>query len=724
MQKPQDHTLRLQTLKTMGARWYKFFEKQLWSWEAILDGQPCLVYGTGNSSWGAWAQINAALFAASTSRWDDTFFAQSPKAFRTCEQRRDAALSLIRYALGYHSTGEFNGASNNRWGGVLQPPAEQELYENWHSPLWTCLLAQAVFALGDDVPADIHRRLTAAVAHDAMVQTGLGLQNFDGSAQEEVGKKSHPESNAWKAALLTLARGLCVDHPQKDAWQQREMRLWASSFAIPGDEQNEEMIQSHSGSHSTSYRVKDLVIGNHLTPSYTVIHHRFIHPCYYIFSLLPRTMAATYAGRLGIDYPHAAARHEAKVFARLLELTMHGRVIYPAGQDWPRWVYGQAYLLPMLAHRMVADGVDYTSLIDSLIATRLQDANVCSGQSMILHRFGNLLHDHPWTAHRYETDMIASLVWTVDLLSEAPAVPGREAQATEKFDMRCHEPLGQTVYERRDDGFFAMSTRAHAGPLQLTALPVNNPDLLEWRSNGSMTAKLRGAAMPEYVEQGQSRLQLMEPQGFCGRTELHFGGGPSLNLNPALYTGRVVALAMKDRPIMLVHQQLISNSHGYVDRINLHVWRIAQSIHNHCHRVITSEDVSHDVETDQEIELSINSPWVCVDGSLCLSLLPLDVPASGSSFNAQMATPLKWRLRQTAQGHQATRLPTSGAAWLELSLQIDQASAARTRMNELLTSCGLAVSLDGKPVTGRCTTTADAVDFHLDGMSHAVSIKD
>ena len=135
--------------------WMDFLDAHLWPFPRDLDGKECLVYGTGYSSWGVWAVINAAMTLGASLDWDQERFREAPEGLRTAQDRLDRCLGLLRYILGYHATGEFDGAGGDRWTGYPKALGEPQGYANWISPLWTCLLGDVMlYDLGSGARRD------------------------------------------------------------------------------------------------------------------------------------------------------------------------------------------------------------------------------------------------------------------------------------------------------------------------------------------------------------------------------------------------------------------------------------------------------------------------------------------------------------------------------------------------------------------------------------------
>lgn len=662
-----DMTARLQAI---GAPWACFLDAHLWPLPETVDGRPALVYGTGYGSWGAWAQINAALYAAAAARWEDALFAGAPERFRNQDARRETALALLRYALAFHTTGGHAGAGNVPWGGQPENPDTDVNWKlgfnNWHSPLWVAFLAEAVFELGSSVPEALQHRFERAVVHDADVQCMLPLRSFDGTAEEAGRKHSRPESNAWKASLLTLARGLLPDHPHAGRWREREERLWASSFATPEDGRSDTRLGGRP--------LRELVIGSHLTPANVVIHHGFLHPCYMVFPLLSRMQAARFCARFGVDYPEAAAHREAAVMARLEQFILPGRLFYPAGKDWPRWVYGQAYLLPLLAHRTIADGAGYGDAIADLVRTRQRDAAESPDGSLILHRSPLLLERQAWDAHRYESDMAASLVQTLRIMEERAGGGRRPPQPQEAAAPLYSEPLAKTVVLRRPQAIFAASGRAYDGPVQITLTSAANPHLLEWRGNGSLRFDLLGLPRARNEMHLVDHALREEDDGFSAHFRVQ-GGATTFN-GPVLQ-GDILARVMPGRDALYVYQRVTAMGHGEVACVDLHTWRLAQEIHNANMRRLSGGMTEQDVPA----RTLVDAVW------------PHELLSIDNSFHLRLEKGASWSLAQPATRQDDTK----GMSWLEVFRRADLPSPLRVAPEQHIAEAGLTASIEDIP---------------------------
>ncbi len=672
----------LQRLQTLALKWFPFLEQHTWPYPINLQNEECIVYGTGYESWGLWAHLNATLFLAESLSWDQSLFENDNTKFKNFETRKKTALAMFRYALGYHTTGDFVGAGGTRWGGEPSDGVSKEGYNNWHSPLWVAFLAEIFFTLEPYLNKNLKDRFLKSVIHDADVQTKLNISNFDGEAEENK-KASHPESNAWKACLLLLARHLSPQNANVSKWHALENRLWVSSFARPMDENNQEKINDKM--------IKELTIGNHITNSYNIVHHGFLHPCYMIFPLLSRMQAARFSSKFNQPYPKEAGFHEEEVLARLTPFILNGRVIYPAGQDWPRWSYGQFYLLPILIFRKLNLGQDFTEEINGLIQTRETDASSSNNNSFVIHRYGALLDKSAWEAHRFESDAAASLVQAIQILKSEPKLKQNISKSI--AEPICYEPLAKTAYLTRDSKFFSMSARACEGPGQLLAVNKKNPHLLEWRNNGCPQAiRLHGIGGLKKDVIENDRFQLLENKSLACYFEIQHSKEsyklPSFKM-------LVNAAILPENDIMLVRQKIVANCYTATSKISMHVWRFTQSPHNNWQRKITFQNGILNLNAKTIINQEIKSPWVCIDNDLCLTL-----PKNQSNQS--------WFITQG--NHQDDN---TGISWFEIFVKVAIEPQTKYAPHQIIGDSAIIVSFANLSSIGEISLNNDTTLFHL-----------
>jgi hypothetical protein len=410
-----------------------------------------------------------------------------------------------------------------------------------------------------------------------------------------------------------------------------------------------------------------------------------------IFPLLSRLQGARFSQRFGCEYPQEAAFREEEVLARLTPFLMDGRVIYPAGQDWPRWSYGQFYLLPILVYRQKFLGQDYSQEIAGLIKTRETDLADSHDFSFVIHRYGDLLKNSAWEAHRFESDAAASLIQAIQILKSenknSIAQPKKEAQAI------CYEPLAKTAYLKRAQSFFAISARANTGPGQLTIVSSRNPHLLEWRNNGNpKVVRLHGIGGLQKDVLELDRFQLIGNDSFASFYQMiHSKEGYKL---PS-FKMMINAGVLPKKELMVVRQKVISQCFTAASKIQMHVWKFTQSPHNQWVRKITFNNGTINLTSDIVTEQTINSPWVCIDGELCLSL-PKNQPFQ------------TWHLSQGPHYEDKT-----GITWFELSVEVPVDPQERIEPNRVIGDSAIIASLSNHPIDASVTLNANSTEFHF-----------
>jgi hypothetical protein len=96
-------------------------------------------------------------------------------------------------------------------------------------------------------------------------------------------------------------------------------------------------------------RLCDLHVGANLHPNFALEHHGFFHPGYVNRTLLSLFSAAYAFEDAGREAPQLLLRHVPEVWDVQRRLLLwDGRLAYPAGDDYPRYCWGQLYLLPVL----------------------------------------------------------------------------------------------------------------------------------------------------------------------------------------------------------------------------------------------------------------------------------------------------------------------------------------------------------------------------------------
>jgi hypothetical protein len=524
------------------------------------------------------------------------------------------------------------------------------------------------------------------VAHDAAVQESLPLAYLDGRADSRErhgyftfagGANSHPESNAWKGSLISLARFVERSRSAPARSDRFEKTLWLSSSACPSDGDADELWSD--GEPLRGYQV-----GTHLSDSGAVIHHSVMHPCYSVFPLFSRLQTHEFALHFDQPYPPEANRREDLILSTLLSFVVGGRIMYPAGQDWPRWIYGQCYLAPVLAHQQCTSGRDLSRYLQPAVEILLREAR--GRQPRLLgHRFEDLESHHRWQYDRYEADLAYALAFTAELVDRDP-LPAPSPGPTS--DTRFFEPLAQTAVARVDDTLVTVSARTLESPFQILLAAPASRDCVEWNNCGAYDIAIR--YLPDLAED-RSILESYVP---LPRNEFRATIRTVIGLSPqtdGLFALDTSVRALPGQGSVLVVHRLTALRHAVLTHVQLHCWRFSHGQSGLETLTFEDSDGRYEVVAGQAARHELSSHRLRLRAGPTLI-----VPAS---------SPYRWRIR-----HEPAMIdPSRGFRWTEVCLPVPVDTSRRWTPGELVCEVPMIATLSATPG-----------DFdHPDGTVHA-----
>lgn len=646
------------------AAWIATVPQRCWADAARFDG---LVYGSGYSAWGLWAQINTAFVLASSLSWPAEAQDAIPGALHEAGARRRYLAELLRYVVGSHTTGSFETVGGGHWGSRQQAPTEREHFENWHSPIWVTTLAQVILRL-PGLDKGLRDAVWNIVAHDAQVQSTLPSVYLDGRAESEErhgfftspgGVNSHPESNAWKGSLVSLAR-MAPETRSSAPTVGFERTLWLSSSACPADVGSAEVWIDGSA-------LRQYQIGTHITDSGAVIHHGVLHPCYSVFALFSRLQTHEFSVRIGQPYPAECERREELLFSTLLKFIVGGRLLYPSGQDWPRWIYGQCYLAPVLAHQQRKSGRDLSAYLEPAVEALLREAHD-RPRCLLGHRFERLAERNGWHYDRYEADLAYALALTVEIVDSTPSV----SLSTEPTrDAWFHDAAAHTVLARVGDTAVTVSARTLETPFQILLANPANIEQVEWNGCGSYDAGIRD--LPDLAEDRSTLESCVKIEhGFRAVIRTLVGLSPQTD---GLFELRTTVRAFPEQGAVAILHRMTTLRHAVLGHLDLHCWRVAHGQGNSTPLAFTSGAGRYDVTPGVVAEYLTDSNRLSVEG--------------GVTLVAPSSTSLRWRVRHDSSMRDDWR----AVRWSDVCLPIAVDGSRRWRPGEIVCEVPILASL-------------------------------
>lgn len=173
-------------------------------------------------------------------------------------------------------------------------------------------------------------RLAAAVA-DALATIPIRASTD--------GNRSRPESNAWCGEYLLNTCHLLPDHPDNGLWRERALCFFVNSLSRASDARERTVVDDRP--------VSERFVGANVHPHFVVEHHGFFHHNY-VFHPFERLAVSRLLCRLaGEEPPDATLWNVRGVFGVAKKCFRgDGRLMYPAGQDWGRYLRTKCFLLP------------------------------------------------------------------------------------------------------------------------------------------------------------------------------------------------------------------------------------------------------------------------------------------------------------------------------------------------------------------------------------------
>lgn len=250
----------------------------------------------------------------------------------------EEALAAIRYCLRTHVSNPDGQRDDIPWGATGM------------SPKMADQLALAAQVLDPWLTADDRARLARLIEceADANILLPYHLEPVDHGyfrkrppvPTSRFGT-SFPESNAWRANVLGRALLAQPSHEHAEQWRESMIMHLVNALSVPADAEVEDECEGRP--------LRAWHAGANLHPHFALEHHGFFHPGYVNRALLS-LMSAWYAWvDAGVQPPELLLRHVPEVWDVQRRLLLwDGRLAYPAGDDYPRYTWGQLYLLPVL----------------------------------------------------------------------------------------------------------------------------------------------------------------------------------------------------------------------------------------------------------------------------------------------------------------------------------------------------------------------------------------
>lgn len=533
--------------------WIVFSQKHLYR---LPENPDLMCYGAGeHGHWGTHTHQKAfsAFAIAATDEdicWDDTPI--------TREEVLEQALSMLRYNLATHISGNQKCTDGKKWG------------HNWIYVLGIERMYHGIEVL-DKYLTDKDRENIKTVIlsecefilNEYPVEAGL------------LAEKNKPESNIWNGAILFRATVLYPDLPEKDRYIDKARRFFLNGISIESDENSDEIIDG--------VRVGDYFVGANMFDSYACNHHLYMNVGYMAICLSNIAMLHFFLKGQGVsvgDIPY----HNVYDLWKLVNTCTYsdGRLIRIGGDSRARYSYCQDYLLPVWALIEDVYGDDCSEMENEWLKILQKETSINGDGSFLSERFGYFEETSPVYYTRLETDRANSismlLYWHKRFNIKHTSV--KSPKMTEWYDDYHGSVLSA------DENRFTSFTWISSEKPQALILPKDDSSFAEWRYN--LCGKIRGAGTTNEDDVYKKSIEQFDggflTSGVTFSHSLKFLAEGRTREN--LAKKYVAFAALPDKKTILCLQYADAFNRVYVTALRGILWNVPNDIFNKCQRTL------------------------------------------------------------------------------------------------------------------------------------------
>lgn len=604
------------------ADWVRYSQQHLF---VCREDTALVCYGAGeHGHWGVQTHQKAmAAFAVAAADPTIDWLAFELKREDVYAQ----ALSMLRYTLSTHLSGDFLCADGGQWG------------HNWIYALGIERMMHGVQAL-DDVLTD----------DDRMMLRRVLLSECDWLLDEYPVKaglidNNKPESNIWNGAILYRTAALYPDHDRAPAYRAKAAQFFVNGISIPSDEYSEVIYDGHS--------VRDLFVGANFFDTYALNHHKYLNIGYMVMCLSNIAMLH-FTYRQAGELPPPAIYHHAKELWRLVRTMTFddGRLLRIGGDTRVRYCYCQDYLLPVWS--LVEDwlGEDCSALEQGWLNQLQRETQANGDGSFLSARCGFLEQQSPVYYTRLESDRAAAI--SMALYWHRVIVSDRHTNCTPQLYKNWHDVYHGAAYvagPRRLASFVWHSGEKPQG----LCLPPNDSSMAEWRHNLAGRVESIGLQNVEQIERHQT---VTFDGGFLtyGHTKMESDNFLAEGQQrETIGTKRLAFAALPDDATVLCLQYAVADNRCYLRSVRGINWSIPNDLFNGWQRRYVCQSGSMTLrggKLEQAETISLGN-WINADDSVGLvSLTPLTMtrpkarqvdirfhPGTGTLYCDEIASP-------------------------------------------------------------------------------------
>ena len=340
------------------ARWVDFSQRHLYR---CPENEDLICYGPGfHTNWGIQTHAKAtSAFAVVACLEEIDLSCVSISR----EELIKTTLSMARYMLRTHLTGDVDCTNGGKWG------------HSWIYALSVERVFHAFELLEDYMSDEDKARLRVMMISESdflldsyTIVAGLVENNM-------------LESNIWNGAILYRTAVLYPDAPNAERYMEKAYQFFANGISAEADENSDEIVGGK--------RIGDLFVGANMFDSYACNHHKYLNIGYMYICISNIAMLHFFLKSRNVE-PHPIIYHNLASLWKLVRATTFddGRLFRIGGDSRARYSYCQDYALP--SWLLIEDvlGEDCETMVDEWLKILKKETDANGDGSFLSTRFG------------------------------------------------------------------------------------------------------------------------------------------------------------------------------------------------------------------------------------------------------------------------------------------------------------------------------------------------
>ena len=539
-------------------KWVDFSQRHLYR---CPENENLICYGPGfHTNWGIQTHAKATSSFAVVACLEEIDLS-SISISR--EELIKTTLSMIRYFLRTHLTGDIDCTNGGKWG------------HSWIYALSVERIFHAFELFEDYMNDDDKARLKAM-----MISEGdYLLENY--TILAGLVENNMPESNIWNGAILYRTAVLYPDAPNANRYMEKAYQFFANGISAEADENSNQIVGGK--------RIGDLFVGANMFDSFACNHHKYLNVGYMYICISNIAMLHFFLKSRNVE-PHPMIYHNLAPLWRLVRATTFddGRLFRIGGDSRARYSYCQDYALPSWLLIEDALGEDCTMLEDGWLKLLEKETDANGDGSFLSTRFGCHESRSPLYYTRLESDRANAISMALYWHKKYNLKPDKPSEPFTRWEDAYHG----SAFSNEGNRLASFTWRACELP-QALIVPKDDSALAEWRHN--LTGYICGLGLYNNDEPEKFSVSSFEGGFLTSGSTISFSDQFLSEGHGKEYLARkhIAFAALPDASTVLCLERASAHIRAYITESAGIFWNIPNDIFNDNLRRIKSENGEH-----------------------------------------------------------------------------------------------------------------------------------